>query len=626
MLFIGKECEKVAVVGPGGIGKTQVALQLAYWARDYDCQPKFSVFWVSALSIPSFQQSYSEIAQKLQIRMSDKDEDPKELIHRYLSSKAAGPWLLIIDNADDKDILFSNGPEGIGGMARYLPTSESGLTLFTTRSRYVASTFAGADMVELYKTSLQEAKAELLDNLQCLPLAITQAAAYINVDQVSVKRYLRLLQGTEKDAASLISREFGDNTRYPESHNAVANTLLVSFDQIHKNDTGATELLSFISRVEPKAIPRSMLPSLGSEEQVAHAIGTLRGYAFLTERGDGEMYDMHSLVHLVSRIWAKRHGLEEKAAEDTIQHLARIFPSSDYSNRPTWRQYLPHALRVLRQDETANPEERSNLCLSVGVCLDEDGREREAVELLEECYRWRSTHLAKEDSARLMSQHELAIVYERNGRVKEAIELLEYVVVAVRKTVLSEKHPGLLASQHTLGMAYLTNGQVKETIELLEYVVAVRKIVLSEKHPGLLASQHTLGMAYHTNGQVKEAIKLLEYIVTVRKTVLSKNHPDLLKSQHTLGMAYHANGQVKEAIELLEYVVIVRKTILSKNHPDLLVSQHELARAYIAGGQVDKGIELLEHVVRVEETVLAENHPYRLASQHELARACIARG
>ncbi|KAH7357706.1 hypothetical protein B0T11DRAFT_227391, partial [Plectosphaerella cucumerina] len=46
----------------------------------------------------------------------------------------------------------------------------------------------------------------------------------------------------------------------------------------------------------------------------------------------------------------------------------------------------------------------------------------------------------------------LVIVYQDDGRVKEAIPLLERVVV-VREITLAETHPYRLASQHMLGVA-----------------------------------------------------------------------------------------------------------------------------------------------------------------------------
>ena len=76
-------------------------------------------------------------------------------------------------------------------------------------------------------------------------------------------------------------------------------------------------------------------------------------------------------------------------------------------------------------------------------------------------------------------------------------------MVAVRKTTLADDHPNRLASQHALAVAYEANGQIKEAIQLLEHVVAARKTTLADDHPSRLASQHTLAKAYQANGQIK---------------------------------------------------------------------------------------------------------------------------
>ena len=365
------------------------------------------------------------MARKLPIR-KDNDENPMESVRRYLSSEEAGPWLLIADNADDRDMLLGSS-DTPGGILENLPQSERGLTLFTSRSREVGVAVAGKDVVELYEMNPQEAESflekslirrdmlsdsatttRLLKELTYLPLAITQATAYLNINQVSIAEYLRLLRATEQDMAHLMSRQFRDNTRYKDSQNAVATTWLVSFEQIRKSDNVAAELLSFISCIEPKAIPQSILPSLGSEEQMVRAIGTLRGYAFVVRRGDEEMFDMHSLVHLATRIWIQREGRVTQTMERATRHLAAIFPSHDYVNRSLWREYLPHALRVLYGDKGVNIEERYRLDFLAGRCLQADGRYKEAVGCFEECYRWRKSHFPEEHRGRLSSQHELA--------------------------------------------------------------------------------------------------------------------------------------------------------------------------------------------------------------------------
>jgi hypothetical protein len=73
---------------------------------------------------------------------------------------------------------------------------------------------------------------DLLTELEFLPLAITQAVAYINTNKSSISEYLRLLKSAEQDAIILRSREFGDKTRYQNLTNAVAKTWTTTFNKI----------------------------------------------------------------------------------------------------------------------------------------------------------------------------------------------------------------------------------------------------------------------------------------------------------------------------------------------------------------------------------------------------------
>ena len=550
----------------------------------------------------------------------------------------------MVDNADDGNVLFGSA-DMPGGISEYLPESDHGLILFTTRSREIAVSVSGSDMIELYELDPPEAvellensiiqkdmlrdeaaAAELLKELTYLPLAITQAVAYINIKQVPLSEYVELLHGTQEDVLGLMSREFRDNTRYQGSQNAVATTWLVSFNQIRESHKAAADLLSFISCIEPKGIPQSLLPGYTkSTEQLVDAIGTLCSYAFLIRRGDSKVFDMHSLVHLAARIWVQREGRMMLTAEKVIRHLAIIFPSHDYANRNLWREYFPHAFKVLQQNKELNIEERSELLFWVGRCLMVDGRIKEAARCLEEASQWRNRHFVKDHPLRLTSQHALAVAYEANGQVKEAVTLHEQVVAIEAKT-LAEDHPDRLASQHELAITYQANGQIKEAIELLEHVVDIETKTFAEEHPRRLASQHQLAIAYQANGQIKEAIELIEHVVDIRRRVLAEEHPDRLASQHALAIAYRSNGRVKEAIELLEHVVAIRNSVLPEEHTDRLASQHTLAVAYQADGQVKKAITLLEHVVAICKRVFAKEHPGRLASQHALAIAYRSNG
>ncbi|PVH94209.1 kinesin light chain [Periconia macrospinosa] len=690
-LMVDRTCRKMSIVGLGGTGKTQVALQFAYAVKK--AWPEFSIFWMPAVSMESFEQACGDIVTALHIRQTA-DDDVKELVKRHLSTARAGKWLLVVDNADDRDVVI--GSRQTKGVVDYLPQSEEGVVLFTTRVRELAVSLTRGDVLKLGPMDRPDAvhfleaslandvvrneatTNELLDELAYLPLAIVQAAAYLNINEMSVARYLQLLRSTEQSLVDLMSREFRDETRYEGSANAVATTWVVSFSQIRTRDAVAAELLLFLSCIEWKAIPRSILPAAKSEVRMDEAINTLCGYSFLTKRGEEDWYDMHRLVHLATRVWVMQQNNAREVTQKGIRHIAGIFPSDDYANQAVWRAYLPHTLRILEERRGSDIAELSKLCLLVGRCLQVDGRIREAVKWLEESCQQREA-LDKNDSDRLLSQHELARAYEANGQVKEAVKLLEGVVaieaevkeavkllegvvaieaevlaedypdrlmsqqelagayqvdgqirkavgllkhvVVIRATVLAEDHPHRLMSQHNLAGAYLDNGQVKEALELLEGVVAIRTEVLAEDHPDRLASQHELARAYRANGQIKEAVKLLERVAAIEAEVLAEDHPNRLASQQVLAQAYQADGRTKEAVKLLEGIVAIRAKVLAEDHPSRLASQHALAIVYQANGQIKEAVKLLEGVVAIEAEVLAEDHPSRLASQHALAMA-----
>jgi hypothetical protein len=129
------------------------------------------------------------------------------------------------------------------------------------------------------------------------------------------------MQKTEKDRMRLASRNFHDNTRYRKMPNAMTTTWLISFNQIKGSDPRAADLLEFMSYLEPKAIPRSVLPTLDPEEEMDFAIGTLSSYGFLTRRDDHEIFDMHSLIQPSTRLWITDAQKTQEIIVTVTQHI-----------------------------------------------------------------------------------------------------------------------------------------------------------------------------------------------------------------------------------------------------------------------------------------------------------------
>ncbi|KAF5631917.1 ankyrin protein [Fusarium sp. NRRL 25303] len=344
LLFTDPNGQRVALYGLGGVGKTQIAIELAHLVKkeeQADCS--YSVIWMPALSMASFEQACTKMISEFGIKRAN-DENAKETFKRFLDSEKAGKWFLIIDNADNIETLYGTA-EAPGGIGEFIPDCEHGYILYTTRSREVAISVAHNNIVKLSEMDTKDAEAllqisliekdqmqdttlvdKLLQKLAHLPLAITQASAYMKVNQISISEYLHLLQNTDQDMVELLSCGFRDRTHYDSSQGAVATTWVVSFKQVRALHKDAATLLSVTAYLEPKAIPRALLPPLGSEQRMARAIGTLCGYSFLSKREDGESYDMHSLVHLATQRWNEEEGLEVGTRQKAFAHIAKVFP------------------------------------------------------------------------------------------------------------------------------------------------------------------------------------------------------------------------------------------------------------------------------------------------------------
>lgn len=130
----------------------------------------------------------------------------------------------------------------------FIPRSENSHVLFTSRNRKLAVRVASPnilsvlDVDQITATKILEdlliqegllhdnfTTTALVEQLGFLPLAIVQAAVYINENDISLFDYLLLLRGQETDAAELLSEEFLDDGRYSETQNPVLTTWWILF-------------------------------------------------------------------------------------------------------------------------------------------------------------------------------------------------------------------------------------------------------------------------------------------------------------------------------------------------------------------------------------------------------------
>ena len=461
--------------------------------------------------------------------------------------------------------------------------------------------------------------AVLLGELTYLPLAIAQAAAYINENGITLRCYLSLLAEQEEEVIALLSEEFEDNGRHRDVKNPVATTWLISFEQIQQRNPLAAQYLSFMSCVDPKEIPQSLLPPGSSRKEETDAIGTLNAYFFVSRRPADPVLDLHRLVHLATRNWLRKERKLAQWTERVIVRLEEVFPDDDHKNRSVWRRYLPHARYALQADLVDKDWTcRMDLICRYGLCLYDDGQWNEAEVAILQVLETRKRVLGPDHPSTLASMANLASTYNNEGRCNEA-EKLGMQVMETSKIVLGAEHPNTLTSMANLASTYWNQGRWNEAEKLEVQVIEIRKAVLGAEHPDTLASMANLAFTYNNQGRLNEAEKLGMQLMETAKIVLGAEHPDTLKSMSNLALTYNNQGRWNEAEKLEMQVMETSKIVLGAEHPDTLRSMSNLALTYNNQGRWNEAEKLGMQVIERDKRVVGAEHPNTLTSIANLA-------
>ena len=219
---------------------------------------------------------------------------------------------MILDNADDQTVFesrFENSEQSTS-LVRYLPSgSQKGSIIITTRDKRVGerltsreeplmvSSFDGHMARKLLRSKLnqniewiEKDADDLVEALNCLPLAITQAAAFITENNITVAKYTKTLRASDSGLTKLLNQDLIDLRRDFDAKSSVIRTWQVSFDQIQDQTPRAAELLSLMAVLDRQGIPKALLSREDEDEiDIIANLGTLQAFSLISSDKEKEI-------------------------------------------------------------------------------------------------------------------------------------------------------------------------------------------------------------------------------------------------------------------------------------------------------------------------------------------------
>jgi cellulose biosynthesis protein BcsQ/tetratricopeptide (TPR) repeat protein len=567
------------IEGPGGIGKTQVALEYAHRFReDYDV-----VFWLNCEPAQYVDAALVDLGKQLreEFGASLPEEGGVTEVARqvleYLSDRATQRWLLVYDNAEDieritegllpsggGDVLITSRNQGWEAQGAQSQTLKLGLferreSVGHLRRRLPALTAADADQLA----------AELAD----MPLAVAAAGALLNTEKLSVPEYLSLLE------AERVRPLPSDHPlrAYPE---AVVKAWHLSIDRLERRSAAAVRLLEISSVMVPEisfdliysepmvAMVRDLDPTISEPPMVAKLVTQINDQALIKVDRGARQIQVHRVFQT---IMLERMSAEKLDAARRNVHslLVAARPKGDVDDPQKWQGFRllwPH-VRPSQAERSSREDVRDLLVDRIRYLRQRDDLDpgRRRAQHIEDA--WEEMLAAEPDpdsaSASLLRKQlyrlrfNLANILRDLGEFKQSQELDE-AVLRGQEAELGVAHPHTLQTRSSLAADLRARGKYREAQELDQatYESWALNSGFGEDYGGTLSAANNLALSNLLNGRYRDALRRDRQTLKRRTGLYGAGHPRTLDSGTAVARDLIEGGKYQEAASLLADVVM----------------------------------------------------------------------
>ena len=341
---------------------------------------------MSALNPQRFRETYRKIAESLNLANShlltgqaSSETNILQMVKERLESKATGKWLMLVDNADDTDMLSKKTVESGESLFDYIPENSHGAIIYSTQNKKSGNWLTGQgklmhiepldhfDSTKLLKKKLLDAGMDsthaekwtyLLEEIEYLPLGISQLASYMIQNDWSIDTcYEHFCKDMSFD---ILNHEFREKAREERDirgdqvehsiTSAVQRTFTLTFLEIRKQNVRAAEMLCQMAFYEQNfesrtyKIPLELLRDPEIDESPGNfeaSFGLLTRYSLtsaisyrdIRRSANEREFQIPRIVQRCTRHWLESQGQLQYWAHRALQSISRCFPNGYWADQ-----------------------------------------------------------------------------------------------------------------------------------------------------------------------------------------------------------------------------------------------------------------------------------------------------
>ncbi|MDW5326822.1 FxSxx-COOH system tetratricopeptide repeat protein [Plantactinospora sp. KLBMP9567] len=567
------------LVGQGGVGKTQIAVEFAYQhAERYEL-----IWWMPAEDLGSVRASLAHLATRLELPSTGSLDQTIRSVLDVLASTTTLRWLLVYDNADDPEQLESLVP------------SSGGHVLVTSRNPDWAATGPICEvdvftrdesmaMLRKRQPELSEADASrLADVLGDLPLALEQAVISLITGLTSVDEYLDQFR---RRAQSLL-RE-GKPRQYPHT---VLTLVALAVARLREEAPVAAQLVELVAFLSPEPISVTVLwqgrgadlteplrGALQEHNHIARAVRDLARSGLVNVDNANRRLSMHRLFQQVLR-----EELVDERREQGLLNARRLVAAAnpgDPDDLATWQRHAELRTHV-----------RAAGLVDGGL-----HERRTVVDQLRYVYNTGDFEQCRDLAETIIAVWERPVAAGGHGP-DDPLTLLAVRRYADALRMLTDPRAAKFARRAYDGMLQ----------------------TLGEEHEYTLGAMNSVGADLRIAGNFAEARQLDERNLEIHRRVFTDGDPSTLRALNSVAVNRRWAGDFAGAYEIDTEAERLSRAALGESDAARFLAVEGQARDLMGLGRYTEALNLQQEVLSQQERLLGKDHALVLRATNLIA-------
>ncbi len=623
-----------ALVGMGGIGKTRLAVEYGWrFGAEYS-----AVFFVVADTHANLYANLAKLGGPripgsggvLDLEGWEGQTQAAQLALVFNCLANEENWLLILDNVDTDEAA-------IEVEKKIMPSLSGGSVLITSRRRRWPKTIkrdtlermslddSTAYLIEAAserrnEENDQEQALELAKLMHALPLALEQAAAYINEERISFAQYIGEWQ---EEAKRLKLLDFVDK-QFMEHEQSVAVTFTKSWERL---EAAPRAILRICAYLAPDPIPEALfadhpervaeavkllleeLPEADAQTMTPQkAIGRIEGYSLATIEDDA--FVLHRIVQEVLRLSvpeARRSDWIQKALDIINDHTP--FDADDVRTWAVCEALRPHIEEIVaRADKAEITEPTARLMNQAALFLEAKALYSQAEPLYRRALEIDEAVRGAEDPTVATRLNNLAQLLQATNRLDEAEPLMRRAL-QIDEAAFGTDHPDVARDLNNLASLLLATNRLEEAEPLMRRALQIDETSFGTDHPNVAIRLNNLASLLLDTNRLEEAEPIMRKALQIDETAFGPEHPNVGIRLNNLAQLLLATNRCDEAERMMRRALEIDETAFGPDHPNVAIRLNNLAQLLKDTNRLGEAETMMSRALQIDEASYGPEHP-----------------